>query len=61
MKNIDRARHMELELRRPRIKTRREAMRCLRAIADYMRRRDESPMAAEDIEDAIEVLARTRE
>ncbi len=46
-------------LQRPRVKTPREARRCLKALADYFRRH-ESPLAAEDLEDAVAVLLAAR-
>lgn len=44
-----------LTLKRPRIVTITEAYRCIEAILAYLRRH-ESPLAAEDLEDAIQVL-----
>jgi hypothetical protein len=41
---------------RPRIKTRQQALRCLDAIKDYLRRH-ESPLAAEDLEDSVAILS----
>lgn len=40
---------------RPRIKTKRDARRCIAALADYFYRHD-SPLAAEDLIDAVKVL-----
>jgi hypothetical protein len=36
--------------------TRAEAVRCLRAVASYMERVDDSPRAAKDIREAVRIL-----
>ena len=43
------------QLARPRIKTRQDALRCLDSIKEYLRRQ-ESPLAAEDLEDSMALL-----
>jgi hypothetical protein len=40
--------------------TRLEAWRCVRAIADYLTRRDESPRAGADLIEAVKTLERTK-
>ena len=41
---------------RPRIQTVADAERCIKAICSYLRRIDESTLAAEDLEDAVKIL-----